>query len=181
MNKTLYKVLNYGLSSGGWFACALGAAHGFPWAGPLVVGAAAGLHLWQGAPDWRREARYLGLAALFGFVVDSLFAASGFIVYQGGFVNGLAPLWITAMWVLFAIQLNASLRWLHGRMWLAVPLRAWGGISSYFAGQGLGAIEIMPTPLTAGIILGVVWALAVPVLLWLGERVTEVGAANNQA
>jgi len=179
MNKTLYKILNYGLSSGGWFACALGAANGMPWAGPLVVGGAAGLHLWQGSPDWKREARYLGLVALFGFAVDSIKAASGFIIYQGGFVSWLAPLWITAMWVLFAIQLNASLSWLHGRYWLAAPLGAWGGITSYFAGQGLGAITITPEPLTAGVILGVVWALAVPALLWLGEVVTGIGKKNT--
>lgn len=171
MHPTLYKVLNYGLSSGGWFACALGAAHGYLWAGPVVVGLAAGLHLWQGTEKPRREAAYLGLAALFGFVVDSVKAATGFIIYQGGFAVGLAPLWIIAMWVLFAIQLNASLSWLQKRIWLAVPLGAWGGITSYFAGEGLGAIEITTDRLTAGIILGVVWAAVVPGLLLLSRRV----------
>ena len=38
MNKTLYKILNYGLSSGGWFACAMGAANGLPWLGLLEIG-----------------------------------------------------------------------------------------------------------------------------------------------
>ncbi len=178
MNPTLYKILNAGLSSGGWFACAIGAANGYPWAGPLVVAAAAGLHLWQGTDDWRQEAKYLGLTAVFGFMVDSIQAATGFIHYQGGFIKGLAPLWIVAMWILFAIQLNASLKWVHGRWLLGAALGAWGGITSYFAGEGLGAIEITPNRLTAGIILGATWALIVPALLWLGDRVTGTKTAN---
>jgi hypothetical protein len=171
MNPTVYKILNYFLSSGGWFACALGAANGYPWAGPLVVGTAAGLHISQ-VETKKREGLYLALVVVFGFIVDSAKAATGLITYQGGFVDWLAPLWIVAMWVLFAIQLNASLRWLRGRIWLAALLGAWGGPASYFAGERLGAITINQEPLTAGAIMAVVWALAVPLLIWLSIRVT---------
>ena len=178
MNPTVYKILNYFLSSAGWFACALGAAHGIPWAGPLVVAGAAGLHLSQ-VRDRRAEGLYLGITVVFGFIVDSVQAARGLITYRGSFVSWLAPLWIVAMWVLFAIQLNASLRWLRKRLWLAAILGAWGGPASYFAGERLGAITINLDPLLAGAIMAVVWALSVPLLLWVSIRVTGEDPSGN--
>lgn len=168
MNSNAYRLANYVLSNGGWLACAFGAANGMPWLGPVVAAPAIGLHLWLSKAR-RSEAAFLFVAGIIGTLVDTVKAASGFITYEGGYANlpWLAPLWITALWLIFATQINGALSWLKGRYLLAFTLGAVGGPLAYFAGERLGAISITLAPATSTLVLAIVWGLAVPGLLWV--------------
>lgn len=164
MNRALLNVILFQI---GWFACVLGAARGLPWLGPVVVALALGLHLAL-AHDRFAEARLLAGAALLGFFLDSAQAAAGLFAFAtASTVAWLSPPWMVALWPNFATTLHTSLQWLTGRYGLASALGAVGGPLSYYAGGRLGALSFPAEPLVSLLIIGLVWAIATPLLLKL--------------
>ena len=162
-------LVNFMVFQAAWFATVLGAAKDAPWVGPIVVLAAAVLHL-RNTRLPLIEARLLASAMVLGLVVDSLLLASGWIAYPNGqWIPALAPYWIVAMWALFATTLNVSMRWMRGRYVLAALFGAIGGPLSYYAGSRLGAMTFVDTQ-AAVAALAVAWALAMPALMWLAAR-----------
>ncbi|HMA31616.1 MAG TPA: DUF2878 domain-containing protein [Casimicrobiaceae bacterium] len=153
----------------GWFACVLGAAHQRPYAGVAAVAAIALAHV-ATAVRPRAELALLGLAAGIGATWDSLLAATGWVAYaSGALVPGTAPLWIVALWVLFATALNRSLAWLKPRLALAAVLGAIGGPLAYVGGARLGALSF-PHETAALIAQAIGWAALTPLLLRLAQR-----------
>lgn len=153
----------------GWFACVLGAAHGYAPEGALVALAIVAAHIARAARPGR-ELALVAAAAATGAVADSLLAASGWLRYDAGvLVEGTAPYWIVAMWALFAITLNVSLRALRNRLWLGALLGLVGGPAAYFAGANLGALTLVQL-LPALAALAILWALATPLLFSLALR-----------
>ena len=161
-------LINLALYQVGWFACVFGAANGRAWAGAGVAMALAAVHLAL-VRDRAREGRLLVAAAALGLVLDSLHLNLGFFDYPSGTpVAGLAPPWIVALWVQFATLLHFGLRWLSGRYALASVLGFLGGPLSFWGGERIGAIEFASPAAYLG--LAFVWALAMPLLVWLGDR-----------
>jgi len=162
-------VVNVALFQLGWFACVLGAAHGYAREGALVALAIVAAHVALAARPMR-ELALVAAAAATGAVADSLLAASGWLRYDAGvLVEATAPYWIVAMWALFAITLNVSMRALRSRLWLGALLGLVGGPAAYYAGAKLGALMLVQiVPALAA--LAVVWALAMPMLLALALR-----------
>lgn len=162
-------LVNFAAFQLGWFACVLGAANASAWVGLLVAGLAITLHLAL-AERPGQESRLIGAAVLMGLVADSLLVNSGWLRYASpGPFSGLAPVWIVAMWALFATTLNVSMGWLKGRPGLAVLLGAVFGPLSYLAGQRLGALEFVDFN-SAMLALVVAWALAMPLLMLAAAR-----------
>lgn len=174
MNRPLgFTIVNFLAFQAGWFACVLGAANGLPWLGPLVVAGVLLLHVVI-VHNARQELQLAAAALATGLVFDSLLLTSGWVAYPSGvFIYGLAPVWILAMWVLFATTLNASMGWLKGKPVLAAVLGGVFGPLSYLAGQRLGAIALVDTTaaLTA---LTIGWALAMPFLMSVAARFNGV-------
>ncbi len=153
----------------GWFACVVGAANGMSWAGVLVAGLVIGLHLAIAAGP-RQELRLVLVALVMGLVFDSLLVMSGWLQYAGGAAfAGMAPVWILAMWALFATTLNVSMGWLKNKPGLAVLMGAIFGPLSYMAGQRLGALVFVDFK-AAIITLMFTWALAMPLLMLAAAR-----------
>jgi hypothetical protein len=162
-------VLNFVVFQGAWFACVLGGAREFELLGTLAVGAAVALHLVL-APRPVIEAALVAIVATIGLLWDSLIVTLGLMAYPSGSpAPGLAPVWIVAMWALFATTLNVSLGWLRGRPVLAALLGAVGGPLAYFAGHRLGGIDL-PDPAFALLVQGLGWSLLMPLLAWLASR-----------
>ncbi len=161
--------LNFLCFQAGWFACVLGAARGYPAAGAATALAIAAGWVWL-APRPGREAALVGAAVATGLALDTLLAQSGWIVFEGAVpLAAAAPVWMLALWALFAVTLNVSLRWLRGRPALAVALGALGGPAAYYAGAGLGALRFeQPAAGLAAVAIG--WALAAPLLLAAARR-----------
>jgi len=160
---------NYFVFQIGWLACVLGAAKGQPLFGLMVAVMAIALHLGLANRRWV-EARMLLYCAAIGTVFDSLLLATGWVSYpNGGWLPGMAPFWIVAMWFLFASTLNLSMAWLKGRVYLAVLMGALGGPLSYIGGQKLNAIRL-EQPEAALMALAVGWAVLMPVLSALAQR-----------
>lgn len=153
----------------GWFACVLGAAKGYAFEGALIALAIVAAHIAFAARPGR-EFALVAAAAATGAVADSLLAASGWLRYDAGvLVQGTAPYWIVAMWALFAITLNVSMRALRNRLWLGALLGLFGGPAAYYAGANLGALTLVHH-LPALVALAAGWALATPMLLALALR-----------
>ncbi|HSH01130.1 MAG TPA: DUF2878 domain-containing protein [Anaerolineae bacterium] len=151
----------------GWWACAWGAATERPWFGVLVVTVHIIFHLW-GAPDKKRDIRLILALSLIGAVVDGLFKTGGVLIYAAPWpdIPLVGPIWIVAMWALFATAITTSLAWIKGRLLLAGVLGAIFGPLSYWTGVGVGGVAWGWSPLAATILLATVWGGVMVGLAW---------------
>ena len=138
-----------------WFACVLGAAAGYPWLGPVLLAAVLALQRTRLSP------KLLIAAAVTGFAAESIMTATGSIAFHNA---SSVPAWMVALWINFAATFGISLAWLEERYLIGSDLGAIAGPLSYFAGEKLGAITIHNAPA-----IGVEWAIATPLLLWLAK------------
>ncbi len=153
----------------GWFVCVLGAARGMPGLGIAVGLVIVAMHL-RRVPQPRSESLLLLVAAVVGIVADTLLIRGNWLAFDSGtIIPGVTPYWMIALWIIFATTLNVSLGWLKRRRLLAAALGAVGGPLAYYAGAELGAVTIAHPP-TALAAVGVVWALAMPLLLYAADR-----------
>lgn len=161
----------------GWFACVLGAAHGWPWLGTAAGAAIVAGHVLRAARPIE-ELKLVGIALAIGVVWDSALVSLGWIRFTSGtLVEGIAPPWILALWALFATTLNVSLGWLKGRWLVAALLGGVAGPLSYWAGARLGAVEIVaPVPALAALALG--WATMTPLLVAMARRFDGIRATR---
>lgn len=164
-------LLNFVAFEIGWFACVLGAArHQLPLGLAITALILLG-SLLLARRAWPRQLLLLALVALIGFVWDSALSLAGLTVYPTTvFGYLLAPAWIAALWALFAMTLDVSLRWLQGRTVLAIVLGAIAAPLSYYGGARLGAL-ILPRPALGLWAEGVGWGTMLPGLLLLARRV----------
>lgn len=129
MNSNLQNLLVYQF---GWLFTALLVQAGHPrWAlGVLMVLFA--FHAVTLAS--RRELRMCAAVALLGYSIDSLFTYYQQIVFVPK--AELAPLWLLALWLLFASTFEHCLRFMFTRVWLAALLgAAFGPLTYYLAGR----------------------------------------------
>lgn len=162
----------------GWFACVLGAAHGLPWLG---VGAAAPIVAWHVARAVRprRELALIAVAVLIGALFETLLAQSGWLRFDdaGMLIAGTAPVWMVALWALFATTLNVSMRALRSRWVVAVLLGAVGAPLAYWGGARLGALELVTAgPALAAIAVG--WAGLTPLLFSAARKLDGYARAG---
>jgi hypothetical protein len=169
-------LINLSLFKAGWLAAVFSAAASLPSVGTAVIGIAALVHVVLSAKP-QNELRLLALAAAIGFVWESSLVASGLVSYgTGTLIPGLAPYWIVAMWVLFATTLNIGMRWLRKSMAVAVLFGAVGGPLSFFAGEKAGAV-VFSDSVTALVVIGLGWAVFLPLLVRYAARNDERSAA----
>jgi len=156
-------LINFILFQIGWFAVVLSAANGQPLLGVVIIALIIAQHLYS-SEQRSHELVLVSLALIIGLVWDSAMTMSGLFVYRSGvLVDHLAPYWILAMWALFAITLNLSMRWIKGRITLAAIAGAVFGPLAYYAGYQLGAVEI-PNMTQALLFQSLGWATILPTL-----------------
>jgi hypothetical protein len=156
-----------------WLSSVLGGAYGIPLLGPAAVLVAVIIHL-RRVNDPSRELRLILATGALGVTLDSIMIRAGWLVYPTGTViNGLSPLWILGMWMLFATTFNISFRWMQSRIVLAGVMGAIFGPLSYYSGAKLGAVNFGDTG-TAMLALAVSWGLLLPALLVLARRLDGV-------
>jgi len=152
-----------------WLLSVIGGAQQMPWLGPIAALVAFALHL-RAARKPFEEVLLVVSCALIGASFDSILVAAGWVTYKAGlFSDYFAPYWIITMWMLLAMTLNVSMRWLRGKPKLAALLGFYGGPTSYFAGQALGGI-VLTNQIAALTALAVGWAIMMPLLMWLSEN-----------
>jgi hypothetical protein len=164
--------LNFIVFQAAWFACIIAVARGRQSWGLGAIGIAVALHLAL-SPNWRRELKLAAVVTAIGLAWDSFVVYTGWLSYSApGLLPWLAPLWIVAMWTLFATLLNVSLRWMQGRWVLAVLFGCFGGPLAYYGGAKLGALMLV-RPAAALVTEASGWAILTPLLLLLASRLDE--------
>lgn len=172
-NLALYKI--------GWVACVAGAAAGIPWIGVLAVAVASAIHV-ATAQSKSKTVLLLVSAALIGFAWESFVVINGWLDYGPEYSDLVAPLWIVAMWVLFATTLNLGFKWLKNHLWAAALVGGFGGPLAFAAGERLGAVQFSDPTVSLSII-GVGWALLMPLMVYMarylnGHDATSVSTAS---
>ncbi len=163
---TYKKVLNLVTFQVGWFACIL--LSEYTWVALAVTLVAVVLHhlvLVSNSKEWLLVAAFVAL----GFVVDSAFGAFGVLEFNSG--SPFIPIWLACLWVLFALTLCHGLYWLRAYPVVAIAFSAIGAPLSYLAGTKLTSVELNENIWLSLAVIGVFWAVLVPVTLWLAERV----------
>lgn len=173
------RIINFVSFYVGWVACVAGAGHGMTLVGPQVVAALVGLQLLLKSQP-AREAVLIVAVGLLGWALDTGQAVMG--VFSFGVrapAPWFCPLWLVAVWMIFATTLTGSMRWLHGRYGLAAVFGCIGGPLSYYYGLRLGAIDFNPNGTLTLITLAVVWAAVMPVLIWLAHTLVPDDAPKS--
>ncbi len=161
---------NFILFQAGWFACVLGgASRDYMWAGAIAAAVIVAVHFAR-ATNMRNEIMLVLITAAVGTAWDSSLMIAGLFTFQNGVViSGIIPVWMIAMWLLFATTLNVSMKWMKRRYLLAAIFGAIGGPVAYYAGHRLGAVDFDNAQLTLTAV-AVGWSLIMPLLMLLATR-----------
>ncbi len=153
-----------------WLALVLGAANGLHYVGLAMALGILALHLVR-SPCALPEARLLLAAAAVGFLIETAILATGLVSYTApALFSWLPPLWLVMLWPAFATLLNVTFRpfrdWVVAAVifgFAVVPL-------AYYAGAQLGAMTLFAPILQSLCVVGLAWAVALPLLLALARR-----------
>lgn len=178
----LAKALNVVGSQLVWVIAVGGAGAQLAWPGPVAAIAFVLATLRFGGRA-RADLRTLAIALPLGFALDSLFAASGWLVYARPMpwpMDWAAPLWIWALWASFAMTLNHSFSLLRGRPLLCALIGVVGGPLAYWSAAGaFGAVDFArPVPWVLGA-LALGWGLVLPLLVSLNARQTSAPGVHQ--
>jgi hypothetical protein len=161
-------IINFILFQLAWFACVLGAANAMPWLGVEVTAVILIWHFFS-AKHAKFEMLLMLIALTIGATFDQTMLSYHLIDYKHhGWSASLAPVWILALWVGFTTALNVSLRWMHGRYFIAVIFGAVGGPLAYLSAAKLGALTLQGT--NTYIALSIGWAIITPLLLLISAK-----------
>lgn len=157
-----------------WLACALGAAQGDGRLGVVAalvyVVAALAMRGWP-----RSMLIVIAVSTAAGMVAETALVALGLIRHVATWpLAGLAPAWIVALWFAFGVTVDSMARILSARPLLVQSLVGFVfGPLAYWAGARLGALTLGTPEAVAIAATGLVWALALPVLIRLYVRLSS--------
>lgn len=164
-------ILDFAMFELVWLACAIGAGRGWSWPGIVIAMLAVAVRL---APATNRRGAVLTILAsgALGSLAESLLVGSGLVRYAAPWPTvTLAPAWIIALWLAFGTTLDAmrTLLGAHSQAKAAL-LGAVLGPLSYLAGEQLGALALPQPAWPSYLVVGLIWALALPALLAVQGR-----------
>lgn len=163
------RATNYALYQTGWFLCIIGAGNGYPNAGALAAFVLVAAHVFL-TSDRGNEIKLLLIAGAFGVVIDGFQQFSGLLHFAGDEYLPL-PLWVVAIWVQFATLLRFCLNWLQRRYLQASVFGFLGGPLAYLAGVRFEAATMPNGALPPMIYIAVVWSIALPLLVFIREKI----------
>lgn len=160
-----------------WFVSVIGAGRGLAWPALLAVALFAA---WRLRVSTRRsvDVRLMAVAFVLGLLFDGVLVHSGLLIYAAAWPAGIAPAWILALWLAFALTIVPLFGYLQGRPWLATVFGAVGGPLAYLgAARGWQAVHFMPPAWHALLWLALGWGITLPLLTTLARRWSR-GTAN---
>ena len=154
-----------------WMASIAGAGQGYAWTGPLAALVFVAAMLAFGGKT-RQDLRMLALALPIGFLLDTAFAASGWLRYAEPTPWVFAaPVWIWSLWAGFALTLNHSMAFLRGRPWACALFGLVGGPLAYWTAAGAFDAVSFGVPVAWALAaLAIGWAAVLPLLFGLDQR-----------
>ncbi|HAS30232.1 MAG TPA: DUF2878 domain-containing protein [Alcanivorax sp.] len=155
-----------------WFVAVYGAAKGWGWAAWLVL-AAMQAGVWALNRAWRADLALLAAGAVACVLFEPIWMAPGLIEYVDWPRRWVAPDWIWALWLGFAVSFNYCLAWLRPKLLLAALFGAFGGVFSVTVGINFGAATTPQGWWLLALSYGAVWSMVVPALAYLARRLDE--------
>ena len=133
--------------------------------------------------DWQSDLILAAFLSVIGFAADTALLHAGVLSYATPvpWIQA-APVWIVVLWAGFALTLNHSMGFLHGRpMWAAVFGLLGGPLAYWVADNVWDAATLSSNTAYALIALGVVWAILTPAAMALAFhlRKTELAPASG--
>ncbi len=157
-------LVNYVFYQVGWFACVLGASWHRPWAG-FAVGLLLLVAHFVLSSRPERDLKLVVVAVVAGLIVELMLIATGTYRFTSGtVVAALPPAWLLLMWAQFATTFPFSLKPIVMKPVAAALFGAIGGPLAFVAGQGLGAVTLLPPVSLSLLRLAVSWGIAMTVL-----------------
>ena len=154
----------------GWLACVTSGAAGRPQAAVAAAAAVAACNLWLQRQRLAANVRLVAFVTLAGFAIETFHLSAGVFALTGQpKFPWLCPVWLLALWAMFATLLTGPLAWLSRRYALSALLGAAFAAPNYFAGARLGAITLNADRLFSVSALMLSWALAMPAMVWLAD------------
>lgn len=167
----MVQMLNFLLYQVGWFACVLGAASSRPWLGITIAICLIGIHLYL-STDRSNQVKIMAIAIAVGLVVDSTLLILGVYSFPSGtIVAWLPPLWMTVLWPQFATTFRYCLKWLSKRYVICGCFGFFGAPLAFLGGEQLGAVSFLPPRFAHLLTLGVLWSVAIPLLIYASDRI----------
>ncbi len=151
-----------------WVLLVWGAGAGQMWWPSAVTAALLAAACWRAGSDWWKVAAVIGVGVACGIAVDGSLIKTGLVLYAGS--DGevpIPPMWIIALWAMFAATIALPARKLLTSPIVAGILGAIGGPLAYLGGRVLGAITWHSPGL---ILIGVFFALATPIIVLVANR-----------
>ena len=151
-----------------WFSCVFGAAYDrieisyWVCAGALILN------------TFLSRTRYIDwtlvlITGVLGGLFESLVLNEHWVIYKATAIPSIAPIWIILLWMVFGTTLNHSLHWLQRKLTLSVLFGLLGGPVAWYAGSRIGALELVPGPVTY-IVIGLGWAILMPLLAYIAQN-----------
>ncbi|WP_349025301.1 DUF2878 domain-containing protein [Methyloglobulus sp.] len=163
-----------------WFAAVLGAANKIVWP-VLVLFMVFVVSVLHSDNRVKGDFQLMLVAVVVGFILDTTWVKVGWLEFTSSSgASHLAPWWIILLWASLALTINHSLVCLQQKLWLAATVFAFASPLSYAAAAKLGAVTIVATDWLWFCVVGASWAIAVPLLLWLGHYLRQLNSAESQ-
>jgi hypothetical protein len=177
----LWKLVNFCVLQGAWFGCVLGAAAGALWVAWLAGGAALVVHfvlLRERRPDLVLVATAVGL----GLVTETIVRGAGAYDVTGDPVPAPFPAtWLVLLWAVFGTAVRHCMAWMSGRYLVAAVFGAVGGPMSLSGGARLGAVHLSDDWRLVWGAVGLQWAIAMPLLLFVAARTAVTSPTSPRA
>jgi hypothetical protein len=165
------KLLNIALFQAGWFICIFA---GSLWAvgATLLALLIHGFFFVKHAREWI----VIVLFSALGIAIDSTLI--NFDILKS--TSSLIPLWLICLWVFLSFTLCHSLQWLQDRLALSAVAAAVLGPWSYWAGSQFVDIQLTSLPISF-LVLSLVWALVLPLGLFLARKLLSKPISNTKS
>ncbi len=165
-----------------WIGAVWGAANGIAWLGPVAVALFAGWELSK-SRSRQQTLKWIVVVALLGFAIDTGYRQLGLLNFASPWPStAVAPIWIVAMWVSFALTIDSSMRWLEGKPMLAAGFGLFGGPLAYWVAIEVWGAGTFAAPMWLSLaVIGVAWAVVTPLLFVVCRAITQPNSAENAA
>lgn len=152
-----------------WWLCALYSYHASPIVSALLI-----MRLII-SPTRKHDLMLLPVA-LIGILFDQIMISNHIIVQQ----SDVIPMWLILLWCFFILTFNHSLAWL-AQLPLAAKIASGAlfGPLSYYSASLLGAISLSPKIVIAMIFYSIFFALLLPGILFIQQKLIHKGAAHE--
>lgn len=167
----MVRLLNFSLYEIGWFACVLGAAYARTLLGVTIAISLVIVHMFL-TTERMKQVRLLMFAAIVGMVVEGMLLRIGVYRFPNGpLIEAIPPIWMLVLWVQFATTFRYCLKWTSGRYALCAVLGFAGAPLAFLGGEKIGAVSFYEPRLENLLTLGVFWAVAIPLLIYVSDRI----------